>query len=62
MAGGPLTVEEREIVRLVRPAYAGTAVRATGRPDGDGFALSAGAVDGPASVTGTVSLGPGASA
>ncbi len=48
--------------RLVRPAYAGTAVRAAGRPDGDGFALSAGAVDGPASVTGTVSLGPGASA
>ncbi len=44
--------------RLVRPAYAGTAVRATGRPDGDGFALSAGAVDGPASVTGTVTLGP----
>ena len=44
--------------RLVRPAYSGTPVRATGRSDGDRVELSAGAVGAPASATGTVSLEP----
>jgi 3-methylfumaryl-CoA hydratase len=47
--------------RLVRPAYAGTAVRASGRFDGDRVELSAGAAGAPASATGTVSLGPAVS-
>jgi 3-methylfumaryl-CoA hydratase len=43
--------------RLVRPAYAGTPVRATGRLDGDRCEVTAGAVGAPASATGTVTLG-----
>jgi 3-methylfumaryl-CoA hydratase len=46
--------------RLVRPAYAGTPVRAAGRFDGDRVELTAGAVGAPASATGTVSLGAAA--
>ncbi|MGY1605909.1 MULTISPECIES: FAS1-like dehydratase domain-containing protein [unclassified Geodermatophilus] len=45
--------------RLVRPAYAGPPVRAGGRLDGDRFALSAGTVGAPASVTGTAVLAEG---
>ncbi|SHH11633.1 hypothetical protein [Geodermatophilus nigrescens] len=44
--------------RLIRPVYAGTPVRATGRADGERWSLSAGAVGGPASITGTATLGP----
>ena len=44
--------------RLVRPTHAGTAVRAAGRADGDRWSLSAGPVGGPASITGTATLGP----
>ncbi|MGY1701191.1 hypothetical protein [Geodermatophilus sp. SYSU D00766] len=43
--------------RLVRPAYAGTPVRATGRFDGDRVELSAAATGAPASATGTATLG-----
>ncbi|MGY1653169.1 hypothetical protein [Geodermatophilus sp. SYSU D01119] len=44
--------------RLVRPVYAGTPVRATGRAEGERWSLSAGAAGGPASITGTATLGP----
>ncbi len=46
--------------RLVRPAYAGTPVRATGRFDGDRVELSAAAAGSPASATGTAVLGASA--
>jgi 3-methylfumaryl-CoA hydratase len=43
--------------RLTRPAYAGTAVRATGRFDGDRWELTAAAMGQAASLTGTAVLG-----